>query len=124
MMEHITFKDNELLYIDCAGNMRRFLAGDIVKHFKRDLTNATDNSYLYRTIGFATHTETGEQLVIYQALYGSGKVFARPASMFVSKTDTEKYPTATQLYRFQLYERRNNNDSYSQTETQIPFIPV
>lgn len=110
MMEHITFKDNELLYIDCAFNMRRFFAGDIVKHFKRDLTNATDNSYLYRIIGFATHTETGEQLVIYQALYGSGKVYARPASMFVSKTDTKKYPTATQRYRFQLHERRNNHE--------------
>lgn len=110
MMEHISSSGKELLYANEDGNTRRYRTGDIVKHFKRDLTNATDNSYLYRIIGFATHTETGEQLVIYQALYGSGKVYARPASMFVSKIDTKKYPTATQRYRFQLRERRNNHE--------------
>ena len=75
MMEHISSSGKELLYANEDGNTRRYRTGDIVKHFKRDLTGGTDNSYLYRIIGFATHTETGEQLVIYQALYGSGKVY-------------------------------------------------
>ena len=50
---------------------RNFQIGDIVKHFKREtITDPKDsNVYLYKILAFADHTETGEMLVIYQALY-------------------------------------------------------
>jgi hypothetical protein len=37
----------------------------------------------YRVIGVARHTETGELLVVYQALYGERGLWVRPAAMFV-----------------------------------------
>ena len=47
----------------------RFHIGDIVQHFKRENVNPETAEYLYRILAFAQHTENGEKLVIYQALY-------------------------------------------------------
>lgn len=37
----------------------------------------------YRVHGLALHTETNEWMVVYEALYGGGGMFVRPAAMFV-----------------------------------------
>lgn len=36
----------------------------------------------YQVIDIATHSETLEQLVVYRPLYGEGKLWVRPLSMF------------------------------------------
>ncbi|MFA5777725.1 MAG: DUF1653 domain-containing protein [Parcubacteria group bacterium] len=37
---------------------------------------------LYEVIVIATHSETLEKLVVYQAMYGKKKLWARPFDMF------------------------------------------
>lgn len=84
--------------------MRNFMPGDIVRHFKRELVDEKTNQYLYEIIQVAKHTETGEEFMIYRALYAPFGVYARPLAMFMSEVDHVKYPNIHQKYRFEKQE--------------------
>lgn len=75
--------------------MREIKVGMRVRHFK---------DKMYKVLAIAVHTETLEKLVIYQAEYGAGIIYARPYDMFCSEVDREKYPDVTQRYRFEIVE--------------------
>ncbi len=40
---------------------------------------------LYKMVGTAYHSETLEEMVVYQALYGDRKTWVRPRTMFFDK---------------------------------------
>lgn len=76
------------------------IPGRYYRHFK---------GQIYKVIGVALFTETDEPLVIYQAQYDDFKLFARPLEMFTEKLDASCYPNATQKFRFELIDEKDND---------------
>ena len=54
----------------------------IWKHFKGNR---------YRVLGVASHSETLEPMVVYQALYGEGGLWVRPLSMWTEQVERDGY---------------------------------
>ena len=69
--------------------MREIIVGKTYRHFK---------GTLHKVIAIAKHTETMEDLVIYN--HGD-QIWARPYDMFAGYVDHEKYPDVKQEYRFE-----------------------
>ncbi len=74
---------------------RVVMVGKIYRHFK---------GQEYKVLCIATDSETNEEVVVYEALYGKHLIWTRPYNMFNSLVDKEKYPEVKQEYRFELVD--------------------
>ncbi len=52
----------------------------VYEHFKPE-------HHRYRVLGVAKHSETMEEMVVYQALYDEGQIWVRPLNMFLEKVE-------------------------------------
>ena len=53
---------------------------ELFRHFKGNM---------YQIVSIAIHSETREEMVVYQALYGEGQIWVRPAGMFFGKVERD-----------------------------------
>ncbi len=90
--------------------MRKPAPQELYRHFKGGK---------YQVITIARDADTGEEQVVYQALYGEYTVYCRPLTEFVSEVDKDKYPNADQKMRFERFiadDRENISESVVYTE--------
>jgi hypothetical protein len=74
--------------------MRELELNKVYRHFK-------GNYYLVKEI--ALSSETKEEYVVYQALYGDSLTYIRPLAMFLEEIDQNRVDNIThQKYRFEL----------------------
>ncbi len=52
----------------------------------------------YEVTGIATHSETGERLVVYRALYGNKGLWVRPMGMFCETVEVGGRPVPRFAY--------------------------
>lgn len=72
----------------------------------------------YEVIGFATHSETLEDMVVYKALYGEGGTWVRPLSMWENPIEVD----GKTVKRFE--NIGENDDSGKKYELQEAFRAI
>lgn len=88
---------------------------EMYRHFKGNL---------YQIRCLARHSETGEMMVVYQAMYDKFEIYVRPLAMFMEEVDHVKYPDAVQKYRFELLQDMDNEEEEPVPAAVVPAADV
>lgn len=83
---------------------------EMYRHFK-------GNIYQIRCL--ARHSETGEMMVVYQAMYDTFQIYVRPLDMFMEEVDRVKYPGTKQRYRFELLQDMDDTSLSDRTHNYV-----
>lgn len=86
---------------------------ELYRHFK-------GNIYQIRCL--ARHTETGEMMVVYQAMYDAFEIYVRPLAMFMEEVDHAQYPDAKQRYRFELLQDMERAEDSRQSNRVVAAV--
>ena len=81
---------------------------EMYRHFKGNL---------YQIRCLTRHSETGEMMVVYQAMYDTFEIYVRPLAMFMDEVDHVKYPDVKQKYRFELLQDMDSEEEEYRTES-------
>jgi hypothetical protein len=73
-MKRIGMERHELLSFSSLA--KSLVVGDLYEHYK---------GHHYKIFAIARHSESLEELVIYQALYGNNEVWVRPLDLFLEE---------------------------------------
>ena len=87
---------------------------EMYRHFK-------GNIYQIRCL--AKHSETGEMMVVYHAMYDTFQIYVRPLNMFMEEVDHTKYPDARQKYRFELLQDTDDISSSDRSQERVQIKP-
>lgn len=79
---------------------RKLIPGMLCRHFKGNL---------YQIIAVAKHSETLEDMVVYQALYGTYQIYVRPLSMFFEVVNSVD-GVVGQTYRFVILDEEMTSE--------------
>lgn len=87
---------------------------EMYRHFKGNL---------YQIRCLARHSETGEMMVVYQAMYDTFEIYVRPLAMFMDEVDHVKYPNVTQKYRFELLQDMQSDEDEYRAQPFVATVP-
>ena len=73
--------------VELAAHLEQTMAEDRTSLIGREFVHFKGGRY--RLEGFATDSETREEVVVYRALYGDGGLWVRPAKMFFETVERD-----------------------------------
>ena len=73
--------------VELAAHLEQAMAEDRTSLIGREFVHFKGGHY--RLEGFATDSETQEEVVVYRALYGDGGLWVRPAKMFFETVERD-----------------------------------